>query len=402
MRFEDRLSGVIVSVMGLALLGGAAGCAGDKDGATDSGTTPIDLSGVCDGETPPEDYQLALGFVEIEPGGTCPEAADAQLSVNGCTFLEWQDITCGFDRVDTNQVFVDDGYGGYYTDADSVPTGYPTTPVVDVCYYEAVFYLPPDHPTCGRPLLQDGRPVVAPVVAAGSPWADAPHPAVAALTDDERAAVAAHWLESAVLEHASVASFSRFSLDLMRFGAPPELLRDTHRAALDEIEHARVCFALASGYRGAPVAPGPLDAGAVAPASRADVVEALFREGCVGETLAAVDAAARLAGATDPAVREALTLIVRDESAHAALAWRALRWFLAQDEDGTLRARVAAAVDDERARWTAPVAGEDRVSAATAAHGLLSRSARARALGRAWDDVIAPSWAALAPAQNEA
>lgn len=388
-RFEDRLSSLLGVILGAALLGdaGCTGVGGGKDSGSHTGAT-VDLSGVCDGETPPTDYQLAFGFVEVAPGDPCPDAGVAQLEVNGCTFLEWQNITCGLDHLDEDQVFVDDGYGGHYSDVDDVPTGYPTTPVVDVCWYQAVFYLPPDHPTCGRPLLDDdGSPVVAGVAPGTTAWADG---AAAAPVNAE---VASWWLRSALLEHASVASFAVFSLDLLRFGAPPELVREAHQAAMDEVEHARLCFELAGRFGGAPVGPGPLDPGLVGGRSRQDVVVALVREGCVGETLAAVDAAARLAGATDPAVAAALRVIVRDESAHAALAWRALRWFLASDDSGALRERVSAVLAEERARWAGGAV--DVVSAASAGCGLLSGADRARALARAWDDVVLPAWAAL-------
>jgi hypothetical protein len=62
----------------------------------------------------------------------------------------------------------------------------------------------------------------------------------------------------ALLEHASVASFARFSLQLMAAGAPASLVEAAHRAALDEIEHARLTFRLASRYEGRALGPGPL------------------------------------------------------------------------------------------------------------------------------------------------
>ena len=55
-----------------------------------------------------------------------------------------------------------------------------------------------------------------------------------ALPDAARRAIAQHWTRAAQMEHASVAAFSRFSLQLLAVGAPPSLLEDAHRAALDE------------------------------------------------------------------------------------------------------------------------------------------------------------------------
>lgn len=384
MTFEDRLRRTVVVV--LATMGTAC-----PPGAT----TPTDLEGLCAGDAPPEDYLVATGWVEIEPGGVCPDAADADIQVYGCTWLEWQDITCGFDHVDTDQVFVNDGYGGFHANQTTVPTGYTTGPVVDVCVYDAVFYLPPDHPTCGRPLLQDGQPVIASVRGGASRWADRARPDAEGLSEGERARLAEYWLGSALLEHASVASFSHAALALLQLGAPPELVAGAHQAALDEVVHARLCFSLASGYRDVPVGPGPLGALPAAASSREAFAEALVREGCVAETLAAVDAAARLAGATDAAVRAALEVIVRDESAHAALAWRTLAWLLATD-DGGLRAHLAGVLAEERERWLAAAGDGAEISAAARAHGLLADAERRAALARAWDEVITASWGALA------
>lgn len=47
------------------------------------------------------------------------------------------------------------------------------------------------------------------------------------------------WSLAAQQEHASIASFSKFSLELMAVGAPAALLVRAHEAALDEINHAR-------------------------------------------------------------------------------------------------------------------------------------------------------------------
>lgn len=398
MRFEERLARTVASVLGLALLASGGACGGDKDsdstatptGSTSTGTPgTATLAAMCTGGIAFEDYFLALGYVEIAPGGDCPDAQVAQLSINSCTFYEWQGITCGFDRVDLDQVWVDDGYGGYHVPQGNTPPSY--TDIrgpMDVCWYEAVWYRDPNAPTCGRPLLREGEPVVA-RVQAGAGWGTAPIAAVA-----DRQALAEYWLSCAVMEHASVASFSHFSLDLMRLGAPPDLLRGAHQAALDEIEHARLCFALASAYSGTPVQPGALDA-PVTRGTRLQVAEALFREGCIGETLAAIDAAARLRGSKDPAVREALEVILRDESDHAALAWRTLHWMLDGDESEAIRARLSLVLAQERARWTtrvepAPVSDEAR------AHGLLDPAERTAELRRAWNEVIAPAWEALA------
>ena len=66
--------------------------------------------------------------------------------------------------------------------------------------------------------------------------------------------LAEEWIENARSEHASVPAFSRLSLTLMSLGAPARLVEGAHRAALEEIEHARLAFALAGATRVKPVA----------------------------------------------------------------------------------------------------------------------------------------------------
>jgi hypothetical protein len=180
----------------------------------------------------------------------------------------------------------------------------------------------------GRPYLAEGDPTprVAPVTTRGTMSSGATAPD---LDPETRAALAAAWASDAQLEHASVASFGRFSLALLAFAAPPELVEGAHRAALDEVEHARLCFALASSYAGESLAPGAFPIGDVTlPASLADLAAATVREGCVGETVSAIVAAEQLARAYEPSVRSALETIAADEARHAELAWRTVAWAL--------------------------------------------------------------------------
>ena len=56
------------------------------------------------------------------------------------------------------------------------------------------------------------------------------------------------WLSDALEEHASIAAFARCSMLLLSVAAPPELVAASQRASLDEIAHARDCFALARRF----------------------------------------------------------------------------------------------------------------------------------------------------------
>ena len=184
----------------------------------------------------------------------------------------------------------------------------------------------------GRPWTLDGEPVTAKLVR-GAAWAGEGFGAGSSeLEPGVREQLARAWGRDGQFEHASVASFARVVGELMRLGAPAELVDASREAALDEIEHARRCFALASRYAGNPVGPGPLPirrglAGGSRPSIEAIAV-AVFEDGCINESVAAAEAAIAANECRDPWVREVLEQIAADEREHAALAWRTLRWLL--------------------------------------------------------------------------
>src|SRR6185369_11423611 len=119
------------------------------------------------------------------------------------------------------------------------------------------------------------------------------------------------WLKDALEEHASVAAFARFTLLLLSVGAPPELIILSQRASLDEVQHARACFALARRYGSGNVGPAELQvADSVAVVTLAELAALTVTEGCVGETLGTLLAAEQLAQARDPEVQRVLTRLV--------------------------------------------------------------------------------------------
>ncbi len=183
-----------------------------------------------------------------------------------------------------------------------------------------------DMACCGRPMMVDGSPRSAETVTASS-WVTVPTQTVGGLDASTRAALAAAWREDGRMEHASVASFARFTMELLAMGAPPSLVADAQRAALDEVDHARLCLDLAASLDGATTGPGALDAsGALDGLCAEKSVRDAIVEGCVGETVAALVAQAQLARATSPLARTALARIAADEERHANLAWRFVAW----------------------------------------------------------------------------
>jgi len=192
----------------------------------------------------------------------------------------------------------------------------------------------------GRPFLVLGDERRAPAVWR-SDWQELERgPHVAGVPSALRARLGHEWTRVALMEHASIAAFARFTLQLMSLGAPPELIERATSAMADETKHAKACFAVASAYTGEPVGPGLLSvARSLDETSLCEVVLTAIREGCVGETVAAIEAREACEHASDPALRALLLTISQDETRHAELAFGFVRWALAQG-DATLRAAV--------------------------------------------------------------
>jgi hypothetical protein len=185
------------------------------------------------------------------------------------------------------------------------------------------------------------------------------------------------------MEHASIPAFSKLSLQLVALGAPDDLVARCHEAALDEIDHARACFAVASAYAQQPFTAGAIPEllGPRSSQSRPDRGEALrhlavasFVDGCLGEGVAAEAARRAAERASDPTIKGVLARIACDEQAHAALAEDIVAFCCVE---GGSRARTA--VEEAQARLadreTPEVPPLFGVSQATLTrHGLLSQA----------------------------
>ncbi len=184
-----------------------------------------------------------------------------------------------------------------------------------------------------------------------SEWATPPHPAkpkaakATTVTVDAKqldaktlkkfprkilASAREYWLQQAKEEHASIASFARHTLELMKFGAPAGLLRAALSAGQDEIRHAQLAFGLASRFDpdGKVFEPSKMDLDRAAPLANSvqSMLAQLVDDGCIGETTAVAYGARALRSATDPQARNALEAIVKDEARHAKLAWDTAAW----------------------------------------------------------------------------
>jgi hypothetical protein len=193
-----------------------------------------------------------------------------------------------------------------------------------------------------------------------------------------------------LLEHASIAAFARFSLELLALGAPAELVADTTSAMADETRHATLCFSFASAYRGTEVGPGPLVVGdCLAAPTLETVVRTALLEGSIGETVAAAEAGELARSATDPVVRDALELIARDETRHAALAYRFVRWALERDPLAVSKL-VRETLEAERARARLALANDDDGEAAALPLGLPTAAFRASLRRDVLERVVMP------------
>jgi len=248
---------------------------------------------------------------------------------DGCEYVV--DLTCRDESADVCRVDDD------CTDSEEGPYCAPH-------YSDNYYVCQEENCAIGRPLLVEGVARKASDVYR-TDWVTPLGVSVAGLNRKTRRALAKHWSGVAAMEHASVASFARFSLQLMALGAPPELLLETQAAGADEVQHARTTFGIASAFAGVDVGPGPLSLdGVTMNTDTLSILRGLVMEACVGETLGVAEAHAAADAATDPAISAALRQIAEDETRHSALAWKTLRWML--EENPALRPVAADAFEE--------------------------------------------------------
>jgi hypothetical protein len=189
------------------------------------------------------------------------------------------------------------------------------------------------------------------------------------------------------------------------------LLAETQRAAADEVRHARICFALAAAYAGAPVEPGKFPLARSGQLSieteLASIAAATFAEGCVEETLSCLAMAEAGERCEDRCVKTALTSIVKvrapncalfedgsaagavadaqDEARHAVLAWRTVEWAVEQGGSSARKAVAAAFEREMQERLPAASAsesGDAKSESGSESEAAPSGDARLEAFGR--------------------
>jgi hypothetical protein len=295
-----------------------------------------------------------------DPGGFCPQGYEIdQTQFSPCS---------------------DEFYGLWYSGPVAVDgmEGY--------CCYDSGVMCPG-----GRPFRVEGELRVA-AVCQSRDWSDTEEREMdLELDENTRRALGKAWLCDAQLEHASVAAFARLTLQLMALGAPAELVEESQRASLDEIAHAKACFGMASRYLDGVFGPSSLRLdGALSDLGLEALLTSSIEEGCIGETLAAMIAGEQARVSLDARVKQTFEQIARDESRHAALAWRIVRWAL--ERDPSLR-RVAARAFEEMLTRATSTPFVDPVGIAPTryrAHGRLTASQLDATRAEAVSSVIRP------------
>jgi len=166
--------------------------------------------------------------------------------------------------------------------------------------------------------------------------------------DEERAFLGS----MAHLEHASVGAFRRLRRELSHYGAPKALVRAAERSARDEVRHYRLMRRLLERRGGVakPAGPAPREVRRLEDIATENAVE-----GCVHETYGALLAHRQAAQAADPVLRQAMMRIARDETRHAALAWKIAHWL-----DGRLTPAARERVRSARAAAARELAERER------------------------------------------
>lgn len=159
--------------------------------------------------------------------------------------------------------------------------------------------------------------------------------------------VAAYFARAAQLEASSVVAFEELARDLHHYGAPSRLVEWARRAAREEADHARLCFALCRRYGGTAALPQ------VRRNERQSLLDIALNnavEGLTREAFGALLAHHQAVTAKDPAIARIMRLIAEDETGHAEFSLELHSWLLRHLSEPE-RAQVNAARVAARVRF---------------------------------------------------
>ena len=243
----------------------------------------------------------------------------------------------------------------------------------------------------GRPFTIGGTAQIA-AACTDNGWSQASEWLPSGMTDDQRERLIAHWTETAQFEHASVASFARFTMQLMAVGAPAELIAGATRAQGDEIRHARVCLGIASSLADETIGLGalPIDGALEDAGSIEAILVDTIKEACVNETVSAAICQAAGEAASDTFIRDALITIAEDEQRHSTLAWKTVQWMLSEHPE--LRGLARATFEEAMAQ---PWVSSTEATGDLTPWGVMSRAQEQAVASRVMRRVVRPCVDAL-------
>ena len=202
------------------------------------------------------------------------------------------------------------------------------------------------------------------------------------------------WTDAGCEAFAAVAAYSRFALQLMNLGAPPQLLSGAAQAMQDEVVHAQACFSLARRFGARDVGPVPLtNAEPTQDWDTTSVVLEVVQRGCIGEAVSALSAREALEHCQDAATREVLVRRQTTKAQQAQLAWRFVAWSLrgaGRELPDHVRVAFLSALSAQKP--SAPLDERDRQ---LMRYGVLSEPQRVALTQRILRDVVLPCMEAL-------
>ena len=266
-----------------------------------------------------------------------------------------------------------------------------TDPDGDTCCYKTTYREKIYSKPCaiGRPFVQRDQTILASLNSqVTSSWQRNPQKIVHPDTL-QRSIAGQFYLEVARYEHASIASFNRFALELIKFGAPAELLQQAQMAAMDEIRHAQSAFAIANELLSENFQPNqmPIE-GSLSP-NLVSFAAAVLEEAAIQETLAVLLAAEQARVSQEPMITQYLLEVVAEESRHSELAWATLRWCIEKGGDPII------ALLKERTTRPIEVSTDNYPLQAILALGLPDRESVQRIVQKGIQQVILPSLQSL-------
>ena len=141
------------------------------------------------------------------------------------------------------------------------------------------------------------------------------------------------WIQKGLAEHASIATFSKFNLELMSIGSPLWLIQLATNAITDEIRHTQIAFDIANTMNHNDElcnTPNKFPSHKInIDGDWNKIALDTAIGGCIGETISALTMEVGFNNIID----EYIYSIAKDEIRHSALAWTAIKWMI-DNNDG--------------------------------------------------------------------